>query len=133
MAILQGLPRWESAKVNELVFPNGSGEGELDNWTRFQNALNEETGTSGWHRHDLRRTAATIMMSLKVPASTIEHILAHADPLKADNVGGAASHYLQVTRVLRNTRDPQEEALATLAEALHLIENGQQESVEDGQ
>lgn len=41
--------------------------------------------------------------------------------------------YLQLTRVLRNTRDPQEEALATLAEALNLIENGQQESVEDRQ
>jgi integrase len=130
MAILRGLPRWESGKANELVFPNGSAEGELDNWTRFQNALNEETGTSGWHRHDLRRTAATIMMSLKVPASTIEHILAHADPLKAENVGGAASHYLQLTRVLRNTRDPQEEALATLAEALNLIENGHPKHVD---
>lgn len=133
MAILRSLPRWENAKGTDLVFPNGSGKGELDNWTRYQKALHEETGTGGWHRHDLRRTAATIMMSLKVPASTIEHILAHADPLKADNVGGAASHYLQLTKVLRNTRDPQEEALATLAEALHLIENGQQESVEDGQ
>ena len=69
-------------------------------------------------------------MSLTVPASTTEHILAHADPLKADNVGGAASHYLQLTRVLRNTRAPQEEALATLAEALNLIENGHQERAE---
>lgn len=130
MSILRGLRRWDSAQANELVFPNGSSTGELDNWTRYQKALNEATGTGGWHRHDLRRTAATIMISLKVPASTIEHILAHADPLKADNVGGAASHYLQLTRVLRNTRDPQEEALATLAEALNLIENGHQERAE---
>lgn len=124
MAILKSLPRWESATATELVFPNGTGRGELGNWTRYQKALNEATCTNGWYRHDLRRTAATIMLSLKVPASTIEHILAHADPLKADNVGGAASHYLQLTRVLRNTRDPQEEALAVLAEALALIENG---------
>lgn len=124
MAILRQLPRWENAKPTELVFPNGTGEGELDNWTRYQNALHEETGTKDWHRHDLRRTSATIMLSLKVPASTIEHILAHADPLKGDNVGGAASHYLQLTRVLRNTRDPQEEALAALAEALEMIEKG---------
>lgn len=122
MSILRGLPGWEGAKETDLVFPNGTGAGELDNWTRFQNALHEASGTKGWHRHDLRRTAATIMMSLKVPASTIGHIIAHADPLKGDNVGGAASHYLQLTRVLRNTRDPQEEALATLAEALEMIE-----------
>ena len=62
------------------------------------------------------------MLSLKVPASTIEQILAHTDPFKGDNVGGAASHYLQLTRVLQNTRDPQEEALATLAEALVMVE-----------
>lgn len=123
MSILRQLPSWESAKPSELVFPNGTGKGELDNWTRYQDALHEATGTKDWHRHDLRRTSATIMLSLKVPASTIEHILAHTDPLKGDNVGGAASHYLQLTRVLRNTRDPQEEALATLAEALEMIEN----------
>ena len=124
MSILRGLPRWESAKPDELVFPNGTGKGELDNWTRYQDALHEATGTKDWHRHDLRRTSATIMLSLKVPASTIEQILAHADPLKSDNVGGAASHYLQLTRVLRNTRDPQEEALTTLAEALEMVEKG---------
>lgn len=124
MSILKGLPRWESAKADELVFPNGTGKGELDNWKRYQDALYEVTGTTNWHRHDLRRTSATIMHSLKVPASTIEQILAHTDPLKGDNVGGSASHYLQLTRVLRNTRDPQEEALATLAEALEMVEKG---------
>ncbi|MBL4927768.1 tyrosine-type recombinase/integrase [Fuscibacter oryzae] len=124
MSILRGLPDWECAKPTDLVFPNATGERKLGNWTRYQKALHEVTSTNGWHRHDLRRTAATIMMSLKVPASTIEHILAHADPLKADNVGGSASHYLQLTRVLSNTRDPQEEALAVLGEALELIEFG---------
>jgi integrase len=124
MSILRSLPSWESARPDELVFPNGTGKGELGNWTRYQDALHEVTGTKDWHRHDLRRTAATIMLSLKVPASTIEQILAHTDPLKGDNVGGSASHYLQLTRVLRNTRDPQEEALAILAEALQMVENG---------
>ena len=124
MSILRGLPRWESAKPDELVFPNGTGKGELDNWTRYQEALHEATATKDWHRHDLRRTSATIMLSLKVPASTIEQILAHTDPLKGDNVGGSASHYLQLTKVLRNTRDPQEEALSILAEALEMVEKG---------
>lgn len=126
VSILRQLPGWETAKPDQLVFPNGTGMGELDNWTRYQNALHEASGTADWHRHDLRRTAATIMHSLKVPASTIEQILAHADPLKGENVGGAASHYLRLTRILSNTRDPQEEALDTLATALEMIEKQKQ-------
>lgn len=125
MDILRSLPGWGASDGKALVFPNGTGRGKLDNWTRFQNALHETTSTADWHRHDLRRTAATIMHSLKVPASTIEQVLAHKDPLKGDNVGGAASHYLQLTRVLRNSRDPQEEALSILAEALSMIEHGE--------
>jgi len=121
--ILKGLPGWLSNTPDAFVFPNGTGKGKLGNWQRVQDAIYGETGTSGWQRHDLRRTAATLMYNLKVPASTIEQILAHADPLKGDNVGGAASHYLQLTQVMRNTRDPQEEALSTLAEVLSFIED----------
>lgn len=122
VAILQGLPGWRSDEPQEHVFPNGEGSGPLGNWTRFQKALHYESKTTAWHRHDLRRTAATLMHSLKVPASTIEQILAHAHPLRGEQVGASASHYIQLSRVLRNTRDPQEEALATLAEALSHIE-----------
>ena len=121
-AILRGLPDWKAARPDEFVFPNGTGNGPLGNWARFQKALHRVSGTAGWHRHDLRRTAATIMHSLKVPASTIEQILAHADPLRGEQVGASASHYIQLGRVLRNARDPQEEALSTLAEALLHVE-----------
>ncbi|OWY08739.1 hypothetical protein B6V74_13035 [Thioclava sp. F42-5] len=124
MTLLRSLPGWDSAKDSDLVFPNGTGRGKLDNWDRFQKALDETSKTTGWTRHDLRRTASTLMHSLKVPASTIAQILAHSDPLKHDGVGGAASHYLQLTKVLNNTRDPQEEALATLATALETVEMG---------
>lgn len=122
IGILKGLPGWTMGKPEDLVFPNGTGIGPLDNWTRFQNALHSATGTKNWHRHDLRRTAATIMHSMKVPASTIEQILAHVDPFRGENVGASASHYIQLGRALRNARDPQEEALAALAEALRHIE-----------
>lgn len=91
-------------------------------WSRFQNALHAETGTTDWHRYDLRRTAAAILGALKVSPSTVVRILAHADLLKAENVRGAASHHLQITRVLQNTRDPQEEALDILAKALMAAE-----------
>lgn len=93
----------------------------LDNWDRFQRALNKQSGTSGWHRHDLRRTAATIMTALKVPASTVAQILAHKDPLRHEGVGGAASNYIQLGKTFNNSRDPQEEALSILAEALASI------------
>lgn len=122
MDILRSLPRWSNARSDEFVFPNGTGDGRLGNWDRFQTALNAASGTENWHRHDLRRTAATIMHSLKVPTSTVVQILAHNDPLKHDGVGGAASHYIQLTRVLNNTRNPQEEALSILATALKMIE-----------
>ena len=124
VSVLRQLPQWACANSKDLVFPNSTGDGPLGNWTRYQRALCEASRTQGWHRHDLRRTAATIMHSLKVPTSTIEHILAHSDPFRGANVGGAASHYLQLTRVLNETRDPQEEALAILANALELIEKG---------
>lgn len=120
--LLSGLPGWDAKSPNDLVFPNGSGIEPLDNWTRFQRALHRESGTADWHRHDLRRTAATIMHSLKVPVSTIEQILAHVDPLRGEQVGASASHYIQLSRVLTNSRDPQEEALSTLAEALSYIQ-----------
>lgn len=125
MSILQRLPGWKACKNEDFVFPNGTGKGKLDNWTRYQSALHEVTGTFDWHRHDLRRTSATIMHALKVPPSTIAQVLAHKDVFKGERVGGATSHYLQLSRVLSKTRDPQEEALATLAEALNTIENGQ--------
>lgn len=124
MAILRGLPGWTTGRPEDFVFPNSTGVGKLGNWTRFQASLNQVSGTSNWHRHDLRRSAATLMHNLKVPASTIEHILAHTQPLKAENVGGAASHYLKITQIMTRARDPQEEALSQLAEALDLIEAG---------
>lgn len=124
MKLLRALPGWETADAAAFVFPNSTGKGKLGNWQRFQIAIDAATNTAGWHRHDLRRTAATLMHSLKVPVSTIEHILAHTQPFKAENAGGAASHYLQLTRIMTNSRDPQEEALSILAQALEQIEVG---------
>ncbi|MCW1918024.1 integrase family protein [Rhodobacter sp. KR11] len=119
--VLRSLPGWTTAGPRDLVFPNATGQGALGNWDRFQKKLDIASGTSGWHRHDLRRTAASIMHAMKVPASVIAQIMAHAEPLKHAGVGGATGHYIQLTRVLTNQRDPQEEALDKLAEALEQI------------
>lgn len=119
--LLKTLPGYGEAKSTGFVFPNSKG-GKLDNWPRVQKALYSATGTAGWHRHDLRRTAATVMHALKVPVSTIDQILGHTNPLKREDVSGAASHYLRLTKVMKNIRDPQEEALDELAAALSVIE-----------
>ncbi|WP_347310692.1 hypothetical protein [Defluviimonas sp. SAOS-178_SWC] len=61
------------------------------------------------------------MQALKVRSSTIDQILGHTNPLKRENVSGAASHYLRLTRVIKDIRDPQEEALSELAAAIAVL------------
>lgn len=70
--------RPDGADPNALVFPNGAG-GLLGNWDRVAKHLFEVTGTSGWTRHDLRRTAATMMGEMGVAPHVIEAALNHAE------------------------------------------------------
>lgn len=121
LELLVALPHFPGARPDALVFPNSTG-GKLGNWQRFQDAVYRASGTSGWHRHDLRRTAATLMQSIGVPVFVVDHILAHANPLRREQLSGAASAYLRLTTVLKNARDPQAEALDRLAEVLAMIE-----------
>lgn len=121
MDILRSLPGWKNAKPTDLVFPNSEG-GKLGNWNRFQIALNKETSTEGWHRHDLRRTASTLMYSLKIAAFVVDDILAHTVPIKREGVSASAGVYIKLMKMMTNQREPQEEALSILAEALEMIE-----------
>lgn len=63
----------------ELVFPNANG-GKLDNWDRWSKSIYERTGTSGWTRHDLRRTSATLAADLNVAPHIISIMLGHKTP-----------------------------------------------------
>ena len=46
------------------------------NWFHWQKKIFERTGTSGWHRHDLRRTVATLLANrFKYPPHIIEAVL----------------------------------------------------------
>jgi integrase len=67
ISILRGLPRTTPYILG--VPPS--------NWDRYQKALFKKSGTSGWHRHDLRRTAATILGKLDFEPHVIEVVLAH--------------------------------------------------------
>lgn len=48
------------------------------NWDRWQKKFNQKSETSGWTRHDLRRTAATILGDLGFPPHIIEIVLGHS-------------------------------------------------------
>ena len=74
--LLKGLPNFETRSPNELVFPNEVG-GHLGNWGRITKAVQRESETANWHRHDLRRTGAKIMKLLGIAPRTIDEILAH--------------------------------------------------------
>ena len=69
--------RPENWQPGDLVFPNESG-GVLGGWDRTTKHLFAVTGTSGWTRHDLRRTAATMMGEMGIAPHVIESVLNHA-------------------------------------------------------
>ena len=72
------LHRIGPGKKRELVFATRTG-GRLSNWDRATKNLMAQTGTSGWHRHDLRRTGATLMGQLDVAPHIVEAGLNHAN------------------------------------------------------
>lgn len=67
---------------DSLVFATSKGT-KLGNWDREQKRIFEKSGTSGWHRHDLRRTGATLIGDMGAPPHVVEaalnHIVIHND------------------------------------------------------
>jgi integrase len=62
---------------NALVFATSTGA-LLGNWDRETKALQETSGTTGWTRHDLRRTGATMLGEMGELPDIIEAALNHA-------------------------------------------------------
>ena len=65
-------------RTTGFVFAGPKG-GLPSKWDWFSKKVISETGTSGWTRHDLRRTAATWMGELGIPPHVTEAVLNHAD------------------------------------------------------
>jgi integrase len=59
-----------------LIFATSAGT-PLGNWDRETKALQEASGTSGWTRHDLRRTGATMLGEMGEMPDIIEAALNH--------------------------------------------------------
>ena len=65
-------------RTTGFVFAGPKG-GLPSKWDWFSKKVMSETGTSGWTRHDLRRTAATWMGEIGIPPYVTEAVLNHAD------------------------------------------------------
>jgi integrase len=104
----------EGKTPEEFVFPNVDG-GKLDNWDRWSKSIFKRTGTSGWTRHDLRRTCATLAADLNVAPHIISIMLGHKTP---EN-----NHLLGIYSKGRY-RQQHAEALQLVADRLETIETG---------
>jgi integrase len=60
-----------------LIFPS-KGDGKLSNWDRETKRLHQLSGTSTWHRHDLRRAVATLLGDLGFAPHVLSVVLGHA-------------------------------------------------------
>jgi integrase len=68
-------------KAFGLVFPARQRDGRqspIGGWDRFTKLVFAASQTSGWVRHDMRRTAATIMGNLGTEPHVVEAALNHA-------------------------------------------------------
>ena len=98
-----------------LVFHSDDGGGSpLANWDRFTKTVQEDSGTDGWHRHDLRRTAATMMGQAGVDPHVIEAALGHV------SIHSQLAATYNVARYLPQVAD----ALQALADRLDAVASG---------
>ena len=64
---------------DDFVFPENVRKAWENNPDRWQKAIFEASGTAGWHRHDLRRTTATLLDFVGADEKTVKRLLAHQE------------------------------------------------------
>ncbi len=74
------------------MFPSKRG-GQLSNWDRETKKLQHASGTNGWHRHDLRRTVATMLGDIGVAPHVVSVVLGHAHIAEGATAVYARSRY----------------------------------------
>jgi integrase len=98
---------------DRLVFPSRGG-GILSNWDRETKRLHQLSGTSTWHRHDLRRAVATLLGDLGFAPHVVSVVLGHA------HIADGATAVYARSRYQREHR----EALQALADEIDRIVGG---------
>lgn len=69
--------RAKNIDPSALIFGTRTG-GHLSNFDRTTKKLQRLSNTSNWHRHDMRRTSATLMANCGTPPHVVEMVLGHA-------------------------------------------------------
>jgi integrase len=87
-----GADNEKAAEPTALVFPSQGGN-RLSNWDRETKRLQRLSGTSGWHRHDLRRTVATMLGDLGFAPHVVSVVLGHAHIAEGATAIYARSRY----------------------------------------
>ena len=103
----------EALKSDTLVFASKGG-GVLSNWDRETKRLHQLSGTSGWHRHDMRRTVATMLGDLGFAPHVVTVVLGHA------HIADGATAVYARSRYQREHR----EALQALANEIDRLMKG---------
>jgi integrase len=89
-----------------LSADEGDGSLPLGNWDRATKIIMRDSGTNGWHRHDLRRSGATLLGNLGVEPHIIEaglnHVSIHSQLAATYN---AARYRPQVADALQRLAD----------------------------
>jgi integrase len=83
--------------ADALVFPSKRG-GLLSNWDRETKRLQSVSRTSSWHRHDFRRTVATMLGDLGFAPHIVSVVLGHANIADGATAIYARSRYQQEHR-----------------------------------
>jgi integrase len=122
--VLRSLPGYANRKDDDFVFPNRSG-GTLDNWPRSTEVIQKASGTSGWTRHDLRRSSATILEKMGVAMPLIDTLLSHQNAFASQNTSSAASAYIKIGKQMKGLPDPLRDAVNLLANVLQRIKDGE--------
>ena len=86
------LGEFEPSDPGAFVFPSARG-GLLSNWDRVTKVLHEASGTPAWHRHDLRRTLATMLGDLGLAPHVISVVLGRAHVAHGATAVYARSRY----------------------------------------
>lgn len=100
-------------KATDFVFPDSPRNAWINNADRWQKIVFAASGTKGWHRHDLRRTAASLLRFVGANMESVKLLLDHRE---RDDDGTDTPRYV----VIDDNR-PALRALAGKLEEMHAL------------
>jgi integrase len=103
-----------ATEAGVLVFQSQGG-GIVSNWDRETKRLHALSGTAGWHRHDLRRTVATLLGDLGFAPHLVSVVLGHAHIADGATAIYARSRYHKEHAQALQTLADEVESLLTCA------------------